>query len=132
MLDAVAVGQVTPGPVFTTATFVGYLLAGPAGAVVATAAIFLPAFVFVALSGPLVPRLRRSAVAGAFLDGVNAASVALMTVVGVQLARSAVVDVTTAAVALTAAVLVFRYRVNSAWLVLGGGAVGLAAQVISS
>ncbi|MBN9519268.1 chromate efflux transporter [bacterium] len=132
LLDAVAVGQVTPGPVFTTATFVGYLLAGPAGAVVATAAIFLPAFVFVALSGPLVPRLRRSAVAGAFLDGVNAASVALMTVVGVQLARSAVVDVTTAAVALTAAVLVFRYRVNSAWLVLGGGAVGLAAQVISS
>ncbi|HVL11327.1 MAG TPA: chromate efflux transporter, partial [Gemmata sp.] len=86
LLDAVAVGQVTPGPVFTTATFIGYLLGGPAGAAVATVGIFLPAFVFVALSVPLVPRLRRSKVAGAFLDGVNAASLALMAVVTVQLA----------------------------------------------
>ena len=92
LLDAVAVGQVTPGPVFTTATFVGYLLGGVWGAVVATVGIFLPAFVFVALSGPLVPRIRRSPVAGAFLDGVNVASIALMALVTAQLARAAIVD----------------------------------------
>jgi chromate transporter len=81
LLDATAVGQVTPGPVFTTATFIGYLLGGFTGALVATAGIFLPAFFFVAISGPLVPRLRRSAIAGAFLDGVIVASLALMAVV---------------------------------------------------
>jgi len=127
LLDAVAVGQVTPGPVFTTATFVGYLLAGPLGAVVATVAIFLPAFFFVAVSGPLIPRLRRSAVAGAFLDGVNVASVALMAVVAVQLGRSAVADGLTASIAVIAAVLLIRFRVNSTWLVLAGGVVGLLA-----
>ncbi len=129
MLDAVAVGQVTPGPVFTTATFVGYLLAGPAGAVVATVAIFLPAFFFVAVSGPLIPKLRRSAVAGAFLDGVNVASVALMAVVAVQLGRSAVVDWLTASVAVVAAVLLLGFRVNVTWLVLAGGTAGLLAAV---
>jgi chromate transporter len=128
LLDAVAVGQVTPGPVFTTATFVGYLLAGPVGAVVATVAIFLPAFVFVAASGPLIPRLRRSAVAGAFLDGVNVASVGLMAVVAVQLGRSALVDGVTVALAVVAAVLLAR-RVNSTWLVLGGGAAGVLKVV---
>lgn len=127
LLDAVAVGQVTPGPVFTTATFIGYLLAGPVGAVVATVAIFLPAFFFVAASGPLIPRLRRSAVAGAFLDGVNVASVALMAVVAVQLGRSAVVDWLTGAVAVVAAVLLLGFRVNATWLVLAGGTAGLFA-----
>jgi chromate transporter len=92
LLDAVAVGQVTPGPVFTTATFIGCVLAGWPGAAVATAGIILPAFVFVASSGPLVSRLRRSRVAGAFLDGVNAASLALMAAVTLQLARSVLVD----------------------------------------
>ncbi|HXG71297.1 MAG TPA: chromate efflux transporter, partial [Gemmatimonadaceae bacterium] len=87
LLDAIAIGQVTPGPVFTTATFIGYVLAGPTGAAVATIGIFLPAFIFVALSGPLVPFLRRSAVAGGFLDGVNVASLALMAVVCWHLAR---------------------------------------------
>jgi len=130
LLDAVAVGQVTPGPVFTTATFVGYLLAGPVGAVVATVAIFLPAFVFVAMSGPLVPRLRRSAVAGAFLDGVNVASVALMAVVAVQLGRSALVDGVTVVLAFAAAALLLSGRVNSAWLVLAGGAVGVLSGVV--
>jgi chromate transporter len=125
LLDAVAVGQVTPGPVFTTATFVGFVLAGPPGAAAATLGIFLPAFVFVALSGPLVPRLRRSAVAGAFLDGVNLASLALMAVVTAQLARAAVVDLPTALLAGTSAVLLLRFRVNSSWLVLGGAAAGL-------
>jgi len=119
LLDAVAVGQVTPGPVFTTATFVGYLLAGPVGAVIATVAIFLP----------LIPRLRRSAVAGAFLDGVNVASVALMAVVGVQLGRSAAVHGLTASVAVVAAVLLIGFRVNSTWLVLAGGTVGMLAAV---
>jgi chromate transporter len=115
--------------VFTTATFVGYLLAGPLGAVFATVAIFLPAFFFVAVSGPLIPRLRRSAVAGAFLDGVNVASVALMAVVAVQLGRSAVVDWLTGAVAVIAGVLLLGFRVNPTWLVLAGGTAGLLAAV---
>ncbi|NOK01464.1 MULTISPECIES: chromate efflux transporter [Myxococcus] len=127
LLDAVAVGQVTPGPVFTTATFIGYVMGGPSGAVVATAGIFLPAFVFVALSGPLVPRLRRSWVAGAFLDGVNVASLALMAVVTWQLGRAVLVSPLPVALAAVAAVLLIRYRVNSAWLVLGGGCVGVLA-----
>ncbi len=124
LLDAVAVGQVTPGPVFTTATFVGYLLGGPVAAVVATVGIFLPAFVFVALSGPLVPRLRRSRVAGAVLDGVNVASLALMAVVAWDLGRAALVDLPTVAVAIGAGVALVRYRVNSTWLVVGGALVG--------
>lgn len=125
LLDAIAVGQLTPGPVFTTATFIGYVLGGPVGASVATVGIFLPAFVFVALSGPLIPRLRRSWVAGAFLDGVNVASLALMAVVTCQLGRAALVDAPTLLLAGVSALLLVRYRVNSAWLVLGGGAVGL-------
>ena len=124
LLDAVAVGQVTPGPVFTTATFVGYLVAGGPGAAAATVGIFLPAFVLVALSGPLVPRLRDSATAGAFLDGVNAASLALMAVVTVQLGRDALARPTSIAIAVVSAVLLLRFRVNSAWLVLGGAAAG--------
>ena len=92
LLDAVAVGQITPGPLFTTATFIGWILAGPAGALVATAGIFLPAFVFVAITGPMVRRLRESRTAGAFLDGVNVASVALMAVVTVQIGQAALVD----------------------------------------
>jgi chromate transporter len=124
LLDAVAVGQVTPGPVFTTATFIGYVLGGSRGAVVATIGIFLPAFVFVALSGPLVPRLRRSPTAAAFLDGVNAAALALMFVVTYQLGRAALVDVKTIAVAVISAITLFRFRVNSAWLVLGGAIAG--------
>jgi chromate transporter len=128
LLDAVAVGQFTPGPVFTTATFIGYVVAGVPGAVVATVGIFLPSFVFVAASGPLIPRLRRSRVAGAFLDGVNAGAVALMAVVAVQLARAAVVDVTTAVLAVGSAVVLLRWKVNSAWLVLAGGVVGAVAQ----
>jgi chromate transport protein ChrA len=93
LMDAIAAGQITPGPVFTTATFVGYVVAGPRGALVATAGIFLPAFIFVAVSGPLVPRIRASATAGAFLDGVNVASLALMVVVTFQLGRAALMNV---------------------------------------
>jgi chromate transporter len=130
LLDAVAVGQVTPGPVFTTATFVGYVLGGHAGAVAATIGIFLPAFLFVAASAPLVPRLRRSATAGAFLDGVNVASLALMAVVTVQLGRSAVTDALTAILAVASAVLLLRYRVTSSWLVLGGALIGLTRTLL--
>jgi chromate transporter len=126
LIDAVAVGQVTPGPVFTTATFVGYLLGGLPGALVATLGIFLPAFAFVALSGPLVPRLRRSRLAGAVLDGVNVASLALMAVVTAQLARTALTGPVPALLALASAALLLRGRVSSTWLVLGGAAVGLA------
>ncbi len=124
LLDATAVGQVTPGPVFTTATFIGYLLGGSAGAFVATVGIFLPAFFFVAVSGPLIPRLRRSAIAGAFLDGLNVASMALMAVVTWHLGRAAVFDLPSALLALAGAALLFKYRINSAWLVLGGGLAG--------
>ena len=129
LLDAIAVGQLTPGPVFTTATFIGYVLGGTAGAVVATAGIFLPAFIFVAISGPLVPRLRQSITAAVFLDGVNAASVALMAVVTGLLARTAIVDFTTVALSLVSLFLFIRYRVNSAWLVLAGAIVGFLAYV---
>ena len=125
LLDAVAVGQITPGPVFTTATFVGYLLGGFWGAAVATVGIFLPAFVFVALSGPLVPRIRRSPVAGAFLDGVNVASIALMALVTAQLARGAIVDGWTAGIAAASAVLLLRFRASPAWLVPAAALLGL-------
>lgn len=129
LLDAVAVGQVTPGPVFTTATFIGYLLLGPVGAVVATVGIFLPAFVYVALSGPLVRRLRRAPLAGAFLDGVNVASLALMAVVSWQLGSAAIVDLPTAVLAGGSLILLQRFRLNSAWLVLGGGLVGFGLSL---
>jgi len=125
LLDAIAVGQFTPGPVFTTATFVGYILGRTPGAIVATLGIFLPAFIFVALSGPFIPRIRRSETAGAFLDAVNASSLALMAVVTWQLGRSAVVDVTSLVLAVASAIVLFRFRVNSAWIVLGGALVGL-------
>jgi chromate transporter len=130
LIDAITAGQLTPGPVFTTATFIGYVLAGPAGALLATAGIFLPAFIFVAASGPLIPRLRASPTAGAFLDGVNVASLALMGVVTAQLARAAFVDPTTVALGLLAAVALLRFRLNSTWLVLGGAAVGLSAHAL--
>ncbi len=125
LIDAIAVGQVTPGPVFTTATFIGYLLAGTSGALLATLGIFLPAFVFVALSGPLVPRLRASPAAGAFLDGVNVASLALMAVVTVQLGHAAIVDLATPLLSVIPAVLLVRFKVNSTWLVLGAALAGL-------
>lgn len=128
LLDAVAVGQVTPGPVFCTATFVGYLLGRTPAAIVATVGIFLPAFFFVGISGPLLPHIRRSPITGAFLDGVNAGSLALMVVVTWQLSRAAVVDPATATLAVASAVLLLRFRLNSAWLVLIGGIVGAAVR----
>ena len=124
LLDAVAVGQVTPGPLFTTATFVGYLVGGVTGAAVATVGIFLPAFVFVALSGRLVPRLRRSRVAGAVLDGVNVASLAMMAAVTWQLGSVTLRAPVPLALAGLSALLLTRYSVNPAWLVAGGATLG--------
>jgi chromate transporter len=124
LLDAVAVGQVTPGPVFTTATFIGYILGGGRGAVVATVGIFLPAFIFVALSGVALPALRRWPTTGAVLDGVNVASLALMGVVSWQLARSALVDPVAIGLAAVSGVLLFGFRVNSAGLVVAGAIIG--------
>jgi chromate transporter len=130
MLDAIAVGQLTPGPVFTTATFVGYLLDGTRGATLATVGIFLPAFVFVAISGPLVPRLRRSRLAAAFLDGINVASLALMLVVTAQLGRAAIVDPFTAALALAAIPLLLFTRVNPLWPMLMAALLGALAPLV--
>jgi chromate transporter len=124
LLDAIAVGQVTPGPVLTTATFIGYIVGGLPGAFVSTVGIFLPAFFFVAVSGPLVTRIRRSATAATFLDGVNAASLALMAVVTYQLGRTALIDLTTVALLVVTLVLLTGFRVNSVWLVLIGALVG--------
>jgi chromate transporter len=125
LVDAIAVGQITPGPLFTSATFVGYLVRGVPGAALATLGIFLPAFFFVAVSGPLVPRLRRSPAAGAFLDGVNVASLALMAVVTWHLARASIVDLPTILLAAAAAVALLALRVPSLWLMLAGAAAGL-------
>jgi chromate transporter len=127
LLDAVAIGQVTPGPVFTTATFIGYLLMGPPGAVAATVGIFLPAFVLVAIGALLLPRLRQSQIFASALNGVNAASLALMAVVTVQLGRAALTGWIPIAIALLSAVALFRFRVNSSWVVLGAVLVGLFA-----
>src|SRR5918998_939014 len=131
LLDAVAIGQMTPGPVFTTATFIGFLVAGVPGAVLATVGIFLPAFIFVALLHPLVPRLRRYPWTAAMLDGVNVAAVGLMAAVTWLLGRDAIVDPLTAIIAIAAAVLLIRFRVNSTWLVLAGAIVGLAANQLT-
>jgi chromate transporter len=130
LIDAVAIGQFTPGPVFTTATFIGYLVGGLPGGLLATLGIFLPAFFFVALSGPLVPKMRGEPRVAALLDGVNAASIGLMAAVGLELARAALVDPLTVALALLTRGLLLRTAVNSAWLVVAGGMVGVVARLL--
>jgi chromate transporter len=127
LLDAVAVGQITPGPVFSTATFVGYLLGGVPGATVSTIGIFLASFVFVALSGVALPYLRRSPITAAFLDGVNVGALALMVLVTWQLGLAAMFDFTTIALAVVSAVLLLRFQLNSAWVIVMGGIVGILA-----
>lgn len=130
LMDAIAIGQVTPGPVFTTATFIGYILGGIPGALLATLGIFLPSFIFVAISNPLIPRMRKSEWVSGLLDGVNVASLALMAAVTWQLARSSIIDPVAAAMALVSALLLFRFKVNSTWLVLGGACMGLARVLL--
>jgi chromate transporter len=132
LLDAIAVSQATPGPFFTVATFLGYVLSGWRGAGLATVGMFVPAFAYVAVTASILPRLRKSPTASAFLDGVNAAAVALMAFVGFQFAREAIVTPLAVAIAAISAVLMFRYRVNSAWVILGGAACGLAAKMAGS
>ncbi|MCL4257142.1 MAG: chromate efflux transporter [Anaerolineales bacterium] len=129
LIDAIAVGQLTPGPLFTSATFVGYLLGGLPGSLLATVGIFLPSFLLVGLTARWLPRLRQSAWAAAFLDGVNIASVGLMAAVAWQLGAAALVDLPTIVIAILTAVLL-RYKVNSAWLVLGGALAGLLTSLL--
>jgi chromate transporter len=125
LLDAVSIGQVTPGPVFTTATFVGYVTAGWPGAVVATVGIFLPSFLFVALLTQIVDRMRASSTFGAVLDGVNATAIGLMAGVSLVLAGDAVVDPLTVAIAGAAGLALWRTSLNSAWLIAAGAAAGI-------
>ena len=125
LLDAVAVGQFTPGPLFTTATFIGFVVAGWKGAISATIGIFLPGFILVALSEPLIPRLRRSPVFAAALDGVIAGSLALMSVVTWQLCKASIVDWVTLAIIGVSLIALLRFQINSAWLVLASSIVGL-------
>lgn len=125
LLDAIAIGQVTPGPLFTTTTFIGYLLGGVWGAVLATLGIFLPSFVFVALTAPILPRLRDNLHLARLLDGVNAAALGLMAAVSLTLARAALLDVWTIGAAALALFLLLRYRLNATWLIAGGALLGL-------
>ncbi|MGC2540183.1 MAG: chromate efflux transporter [Candidatus Sulfotelmatobacter sp.] len=124
LIDAVAVGQFTPGPVFTTATFIGYLVGGLPGAFFATVGIFLPGFLFVAISGPVIPKIRQSPAAGAVLDGVVVGSLALMAVVAWQLGKASVTDWLTVSMLAVSLIAILRFKVNSAWLILGAGIVG--------
>lgn len=130
LFDAVAVGQFTPGPVFTTATFIGYLLGGFPGALIATVGIFLPSFIFVAISNPLIPKLRNSPTVSCFLDGLNAASLGLMLAVVAQLAQTAFTDLLSVAIFGLSALFLFRFRTNPTWLILGGILIGLFAGIL--
>lgn len=124
LLDAVSIGQFTPGPVFTTATFIGYIIHGIPGAVAATIGIFLPAFVLVGILNNILPKLRNSSWIAGILDGVNVASLALMAVVSLKLGAAAIIDAPTLILAVLSAIVVFKYSINSAWLVLAGGTAG--------
>lgn len=131
LLDSIAVGQITPGPVSTSATFIGYLMGGWPSALLATLAFFLPSFVFVALISRFVPLLRKKWWSGAFLDGVNVSALGLMAGVTWTLGRAGVVDWFTIALAVVTLILVFRFKVNSAWLVVGGGVLGVVYKVLA-
>ncbi len=127
LLDAVAIGQLTPGPLFTTATFIGYLLEGVPGALIATVAIFLPAFVFVAVAHPFLARMRASATLGAAMDGINAASIGLLLAIAVELARGVFAGAAGIVIAAGAALLAWRFRVGTVWLLFAGAACGVVA-----
>jgi chromate transporter len=130
LLDAIAIGQVTPGPVFTAATFIGYLLAGIPGSLLATLGIFLPSFIFVAISNPLIPKIRSSAWASSLLDGVNASALGLMAAVTVQLGNSSLIDLYTILLAIVSLILLLRYKTNSTWLIAGGAIAGVLFALV--
>jgi len=131
LIDAIAVGQFTPGPVFSAATFIGWQLGGLWGALAATVGIFLPSFLFVAFLNPIIPRLRGSKVMSAFLDAVNIASVAIILAVAVEMARASIADWRTIAIAVLSFVITFRFRkFNSAFIVLGGALLGYLLSFI--
>jgi len=130
LFDAVTIGQITPGPLFTTATFIGYLLGGLTGAVLATIAIFLPSFIFVAISNPLIPRIRNSPWASGLLDGANVTSLGLMAGVSWQLSIAAFIDPFTIGLAVIAAIFILRTKINSIWLILAGALSGLLYTTI--
>ncbi len=124
LIDAIAIGQVTPGPLFTSATFIGYILGGTPAALLATLGIFLPSFIFVALSNPLIPRVRNSTWMSSLLDGVNASALGLMAAVTIQLASSSLTDFWTVLIAAVSLILLLRYKINSTWLIAGGALIG--------
>lgn len=135
LLDAISIGQLTPGPILATATFIGYVVAGIPGAIVATTAIFLPSFIFVAATNPLIPRLRRSKWLAAFLDAVNASALGLMVVVTIQLALTTLgvppqLDWLAVSIAISSATLSIRFQVNSAWIVCGGAVISQVAYFL--
>jgi chromate transporter len=130
LIDAVAVGQFTPGPVFTTATFIGYLVGGTPGAVAATVGMFLPSFLFVAIAYPRLGWLRRSAATGALLDGVNVAALGLMAAVSWELGRTAISDWFSAALTVVTVVVLLRFKSNSAWLVVDGALAGVGRRLL--
>ena len=130
LMDSIAIGQVTPGPVFTTATFIGFVLGGIPGALLATLAIFLLSFIFVAISNPLIPRVRNSAWVSGLLDGVNVASLGLMAAVSWQLGRASLTGPITVLIALGSFVLLIWFKVNSTWLIAGGGLIGLLSFLL--
>jgi chromate transporter len=125
LIDAITIGQITPGPLFTSATFIGYLLGGVPGALIATLGIFLPSYIFVAISNPVIPKLRQSPWAGSLLDGVIVASLGLMAAVSFQLSLVSLVDGLTIVIALVSFVLLLRFKLNATWLIIGGALVGL-------
>lgn len=130
LLDAVAIGQFTPGPVFTTATFIGYLLKGIPGAILATIGIFIPSFLVVWAINPLIPKLRKSKIMGAMLDGVNIGSLVLMTVVSLKLGVASLINPLTIFIFIIALLILMKYKVNSAWLIIAGGAIGWISSLI--
>lgn len=130
-MDAIAIGQITPGPLFTTATFIGYVLGGIHGALLATLGIFLPSFIFVAISNPFIPRMRKSVWFGSLLDGVNAASLSLMAAVTWQLGRSSLIDSLSIGIAIVSFTLLVRFKINATWLIVGGALIGLLKMVIA-
>jgi chromate transporter len=131
LLDAIAVGQVTPGPLFTSATFIGYILGGLPGAFIATLGIFAPAYIFVIISNPFIPKLRNSPWTASLLDGVNAASMGLMAAVTLTLTAGSLTDWFTILLAVAALAILIRFKINSTWLVLAGAVLGWLAELFA-